>query len=241
MKRSDLGRTMKFESFETFGLSIWRMLGLGVAAAALVGVGLGFALGDALGEAKAATLLVIALLVFYVTVSAPRRLLDQQRVAQARESLLLSASALACLKVTGSRSRTFMLIRPRERALSAAVKGTARKILLGTSVDAAFRESSGVIGSYSAAAALEGIAKAGPTDFVGSDEESRGLATSAELGMETKLPIFMTVCFFAPIMIILSAVFSRTYLPSQKVELGAFVFVVIDLAYYLTSAERGQR
>lgn len=230
---------MRFASLEAFGLSVWRLLLVGLTAAALVGLGLGFALGDALGEAKTATLLVVAVLAFYVTVSAPRRLLDHQRVAQARESLLLSASAQACLKVTGSRSRIFLLLRPRERALSAAVKETARRILLGSRVGAAVAESSRALASYSAAAALQSAATASPREFVGGDEESRGLAVSTGLSMETKLPIFMTVCFFAPIMIILYAVFSRTYQPQQLVELGAFEFAVIDLAYYLSAADRG--
>ena len=232
---------MRFASFEAFGISVRRMLALGLAASALAGVGLGLALGDTLGEARLAILMVIATLVFYVTVSAPRRLLDHQRVAQSRESLLLSASAYACMKVTGSRSMTFMLLRPREQALSAAVKEAARKILLGIRVDAAVAESSQAIASYSAAAALQNVAASRAGEFVGGDEESRGLALSTELSMETKLPVFMTVCFFAPIMIVLYAVFSHTYQPQQLIELGTLEFVAIDLAYYLSSADSNQR
>ena len=175
-----------------------------------------------------------------VTVSAPRRLLDRQRVAQARESLLLSASALACLKVTGSKSKTFMLVKPKEKALSAAVKETARRILLGVRVGPAAAESSSALASYSAAAAMESVATVSAREFAGGDEESRGLAMSMELSMETKLPVFMTVCFFAPIMIMLYAVFSHIYQPEQLVELGAFEFVVIDLSFYLSAADRSQ-
>ena len=230
---------MKFYSFEAFGISIWRILALGVATSTLSWMGLGLALGDALGEAKTATLLVVAALVFYITVSAPRRLLDRQRIAQARESLLLSASAQTCLKVTGSRSKTFMLIRPEEQVLSAAVKEAARRILLGIRVDAAVGGPSQTIASYSAAAALQSVATSGAREFLGDDDESRGLSTSTELSIETKLPIFMTVSFFAPIMIVLYAVFSHTFQPDRLVELGAFEFTVIDLAYYLSAADRG--
>jgi len=230
---------MRFESYEAFGISVRRMLALGSAASVLSWVGLELALGDALGEAKTATLAVVAALVFYVAVSAPRRLLDRQRVAQARESLLLAATAQTCLKVTGSRSRTFMMIKPKEQVLSAAVKDSARRILLGMKVDTAVGESSNALSSYSAAAALHSVAASGAREFAGSDEESRGLAISADLSMETKLPIFMTVCFFAPIMITLYAVFSHTYQPDRLVELGAFEFTVIDLAYYLSAADRG--
>jgi hypothetical protein len=231
---------MRFASFEMFGLSVWRMVTLGLASSAFVGIAMGLAMGDALGQAKTPTLLVIAALVFYITVSSPRRLLDQQRVAQARESLLLSASAQACLTVTGSRSKTFMLIRPKERALGAAVKEAGRRILLGTNVGAAVAASSRGIASYSAAVALQGVATTNARELVGGDEESRGLAAASELSMETKLPMFMTICFFTPIMIVLYAVFSHTYQPERLVELGAFEFAVIDLGYYLSAAERSQ-
>jgi len=203
-----------------------------------VGIVLGLATGDALGQAKLATLLVIVALVFYIVVSSPRRLLDQQRVAQARESLLLSASAQACLTVTASRTKTFLLIRPREPSLGAAVKEAGRRILLGTDVAAAVEASSRGIASYSAAAALLSVARTNAREFVGGDEESRGLAAASELSMETKLPVFMTICFFTPIMVVLYAVFSHTYQPERLVELGAFEFAVIDLGYYLSAAER---
>jgi len=229
---------MRFVSFEAFDISIWRMVTLGVASSAFVGIAVWFAVGDALGQAKTAIVLVIVAVVFYITVSSPRRMYDQQRVAQARESLLLSASAHACLMVTGSRSRTVMLMRPKERALRAAVKEAGRRILLGTGVSAAVEASSRAVASYSATSAIQSVATTSTGEFVGGDEESRGLAAASELSMETKLPMFMTICFFAPIMIVLYAVFSHTYQPERLVELGAFEFAVIDLGYYLSAAEK---
>jgi hypothetical protein len=229
---------MRFASFEVFDISIWRMVCLGLASSAFVGIAVWLALGDALGQAKTAIVMIIAAVVFYITVSSPRRLLDQQRVVQARESLLLAASAQACLTVTGSRSKTFMLIRPKEQALRAAVKEAGRRILLGTKIGAAVAASSRRIASYSAAVALQSVATTNAREFMGGDEESRGLAAASELSMETKLPMFMTVCFFTPIMIVLYAVFSHTYQPDRLVELGTFEFAVIDLSYYLSAAER---
>jgi hypothetical protein len=214
------------------------MVAVGCAASALAGAGLELLVGDALGQAETATIGVFSVLVFYIVLSFPRRLLDHQRVAQARESLLLSASAQACLRVTGSRSKTLMLIKPKEPTLAAAVKEAARRILLGEGVNAAVVESTHGIASYSASAALRDVATTRAKEFEAGDEESRGLAASSELGMETKLPMFMTVCFFAPIMITLYAVFSHTYAPERLVELGAFEFAVVDLAYYLSAADR---
>jgi hypothetical protein len=131
-----------------------------------------------------------------------------------------------------------MLIRPKEHALGAAVKEAGRRILLGTSVGAAVEASSRGIGSYSAALALQSVATTNARGLLGGDEESRGLVAASELSMETKLPMFMTVCFFTPIMILLYAVFSHTFQPERLVELVAFQFVVIDLGYYLCASER---
>ena len=99
-------------------------------------------------------------------------------------------------------------------------------------------ESSHHLASYSAASVLQSVAAANARGFAGGDEESRGLAVSTELSMETKLPIFMTVCFFAPIMMVLYAVFTHTYQPEQLIELGTLEFAVVDLAYYLSAADR---
>ena len=53
--------------------------------------------------------------------------------------------------------------------------------------------------------------------------------------------MFMTVCFFTPIMLLLYAVFSHVYSTDGLAELAAFGFVVIDLAFYLAASDRGPR
>ena len=230
---------MKVASYEVFNIGFGRIAIVGLACSALVAFGLWSLSGDALGQAGTAVILGVALLVFYMVMTAPKRMLESSRVSQARESLLLSASAQACLMVTGSRSRTFMLLRPKEPSLAAAVREVARKVLLGNGVVGAVAESKGVT-SYSAAAVLRAAASMRAREYEAGDEESRGLAASSELGMETKLPLFMTVCFFAPIVLTLYAVFSHTYDPPHLFGLAVFEFAVIDLTYYFSSPDRGQ-
>jgi hypothetical protein len=232
---------MRFTSLEYFGLSAWRLACVGVALSSGAWVGAEIALGGVLGESEPAVLLVVSVLVFYLVVSVPRRVLDGQRAAEARESVLLSASAKACLNVTGSRARTLMMLRPREAATSRSVAVAARLVLLGTKVEDALEEASVGLVSYSAGAALRGLASLLPEGFEGGDEETRGLAAYKEMSRETKIPMFMTVCFFSPIMIILYAVFSHSYGAYGVTELAVLEFVVVDLAYYLSSADRGER
>jgi hypothetical protein len=199
------------------------------------------ALGNVLGGATGPALVMIGALVFYAVVSTPRRLLDAQRVAQARESVLLSAAATACLNAAGSGPRTILVLRSRDEAISKALRRAGRGVLLGTRPLEALDESSKQVASYSAAAALREVASPGRKEYDAGDEEARGLASSSELSRETKLPVFMTACFFAPIMLLLFAVFSHSYGTGSLVELAALEFIILDLAFYLTSGDRVPR
>ncbi len=194
-------------------------------------------LGDSLGGAKVPTLFVISVLVFYIVATGPRRVLDRQRVAQARESLPLGAAAAACLHVTGSRSRTLIMLRSREPALAEAEDECARKVLLGERPVTALETSSRKLASYSASIVMQNVSAMGPGEFVGGDEEVRGISSYTELSKETKLPLFMTVCFFAPIMLVLFSVFTHSDAPGTLAELAAFEFVVLDLAFYFSTTE----
>ena len=232
---------MRIWSFEQFDVSPRRMIPLGAAAASVLTVAAWQVLGGVLQGATAPALAVIWALVFYVVLSTPRRALDGERVAQAKESVLLSAAATACLKVTGSGPRTVLLLRSRDPVISKVLRETGRCVLLGWRVSDAVASSSGRLTSYSAAAALRGVAAHGARDFDPGDEEMKGLASSSELSRETKLPVFMTACFFTPIMLLLYAVFSHTYAAQSLVELTALEFIVLDLAFYLSSGDRLQR
>ena len=232
---------MKFMSLDHFGISAWKLVLAGLSASAVAALLTWFLIGGALGEANEATALVVGILVLYVLLSTPRRMLDRARVAQARESLALSAAAMACLSVTGSRSKTLIMLRPRNPALAAATAEAGRRVLLGDRVDSAIAGPSRDLASYSAAQSLTNVATMGTGDIEFEDEETRGLSASSELMRETKLPIFMTVCFFSPIMLVLYAVFTHSYGSVILAELAAFEFVVIDFAFYLSSTDREPR
>jgi hypothetical protein len=229
---------MRFVALDHFGVSAWRLMGISLSGSIGAAVLTWTLFGEALGAARTPTALVVAVLVLYILLSSPRRLLDGERVVQARESMVLSAAAMACLKVTGSRSKTLVTLRPRDPTLASALTEAGRRVLLGDLVQNAVSGISRSLASYSAGAALMNVANASPGDFDIGDDEAMGLAVSSELNRETKLPIFMTVCFFLPIMLILYAVFTHTYDPEVLAELGALEFVAIDFAFYLGANDR---
>lgn len=218
----------------------WKLAAVSAVAASVVAGGTSAFAGAALGHATAPVAAVVAALVFYFVASTPRRVRDQERVAQARDSVLLLASARACLGATGSRAKTLLILKPREPVLADAVVGAGKRVLLGTRVEDALRGAAAGLSSYSASQALRSVAELRPESFDTGDEETRGLVSSADLSMETKLPLFMTVCFFAPIMLTLYAVFTHSYAPTRLAELAGLEFVVVDLAFYLTAQDRGQ-
>ena len=230
---------MRLASYERFGVSPLRMAGIGGVAAALAGTALATIAGPALGGATWFAGTIVAGLVMYAVMSTPRRVLDRERVSQAKESVVLGAAAAACLSVTGSRSKTLMMLKPRDRSFGRAVTAAARMVLLGSSVEGALADASGRVASYSAAETLRGIASLKPGDFDEGDEEVRGLASSSELYRETKLPMLLTACFFSPIMLVLYAVFTHSYSPVQLLGLIAVQFTLLDLALYFSSGDRG--
>ena len=229
---------MRFASLDLLKISPGRLAIVGLATSAFLTIAAREVVGDVLGGATGPALAIVSVLVFYAVVSTPRRMVDSQRVAQARESVLLSAAATTCLEVVGSGPRTILLLRSRDEVLTRALSEAGRKLLLGVSVTQAIGSSLGEVSSYSAAAALNETAHMGRKDFEAGDEETRGLASSSELSRETKLPVFMTACFFTPIMLLLYAVFSHLYGVGSLVELVALEFIVLDAAFYLSSGDR---
>jgi hypothetical protein len=223
-----------------FGVSLWRIVALGLAVASGATLGYRLAVGTALGPATGAAEVLVGCLTFYIVVSLPRRVLDSQRMAQSRSAMALSVGAAVLGGVTGSRSRTLIMLRSRDRPLGAALGEVARQVLLGKSPGTAVAEVSETLPSYSAASALRRAASLRSLDGQMGDEETRGLQSSLELNRETKLPMFMTVCFFAPMMALLYAVFFHVSSLGALSELTAVVFVAVDLAYYFATVDGGK-
>jgi hypothetical protein len=227
---------VRFATLDRLGVSLARIAALAGAVSAGAALLTRTITGEALGEGRDGAALIVGALVFYCIISAPRRIADSQRLAEARESPMLSASAATCLAVTGSRPRTILIMSPRDPVLKASLRDAGRKILLGTRADKALESSAQDLVSYSALAAFKGLASFTPEGVVQGDEEVQGLASSSDLSRETKVPMLMTVCLFAPVLLILYAVFSHTYGAVSLAELASLEFIVLDLAFFLSAA-----
>lgn len=232
---------MRFVSLRRYGVSPWRLAGVGLVVASTTWLVVYYSAGGVLGGARTPVCLFLAALAFYVVVSTPRRLADRDRVSQAREAALMSSAVAALLEATGSRAKALILLRPRARSVAIPVKEAAREVLLGRKVGDAVGPAAGDLLSYSAAGSLRRLGFLGPRAADLGDEEVRGLASTAELGRETKLPMLMTACFFTPILLLFYAVFSHAYSWADLSELVALEFFILDAAFYFSATEGGRR
>ncbi len=205
------------------------------AGAALVFRGL---VGGVLGGSTEDVQLIVSGLVFYACVSAPRRVGQASSCSESREAVTISAAAATCLSASGSRAKTLLSLRSDEPGIAAALKAAGRSVLLGVPVRESVRTASAHLASYSAANAVCGVADQSPQTLDERGEESEGITSYAQLSHETKLPIFMTVCIFTPILLVMYSVISRVTTPDDLAELVALDVVVLEIAFNFCSADR---
>jgi hypothetical protein len=216
----------------------WKLAAVGGAAASASGLLLQVASGGVLGAGAPELDLVVGAVVFYMVVSFPKRLMEASSLSQSREASSLSVMAAIDFEATHSRSRTMLMLMPSDTGIRQVLERVKRAILLGETASSAVNESVGTLTSYSAAEALRKAATMSPESMEEGGEENRGIVSALQLGEESKLPLFMTVCFFTPIMLLLYAVFSRLEDPRSLMELLGVQLVVLDLSFHFTSSER---
>jgi len=216
----------------------WKLVAVGIVAAVGSGILLQTASGGVLGAGAPELDLVVGVIVFYMVLSVPKRLVEASSLSQSREASSLSVMASVDFEATHSRSRTMLMLMPTDSDVGHVLQRVKRSILLGQSPSSAVDESVGTLASYSAADALRKAAVMSPDSMEEGGEENRGIVNALQLGEESKLPLFMTVCFFTPILLLLYAVFSRLQDPRSLAELVGVQLVVLDLSFHFTSSER---
>jgi hypothetical protein len=229
---------LRIQSWEHYGLSPKRMLLLGGAISAVSGALCQLTLSAILGGGAIELSLTIALVVFYIVLSVPKRTLESTMLSQAREATTLAAAASANFAATHSKSRSVLMLDPSEGEVSGILGGVKRRLLLGFSVSDLMTSASEATVSQSAGNVLSAIATSDPGRIDEEGEETTNVSRASELSEESKLPLFMTVAFFSPIMLTLFAVLSHLDGPASLAELVLLQMIVTDIAFYVTSAEK---
>ncbi|MDA4136194.1 MAG: hypothetical protein OK449_04235 [Thaumarchaeota archaeon] len=228
---------MKAASWATLGLSRVRMCALvvsvgAVAAAAVLATtfgllgGISIVLAAAVGAASS-----------YLVASAPKRSLDRSALLQAREAPALAASSAVYLQSTGSRAKTVMMLHSDESRLQALFERAKRSTLLGFDAPAVL-EAGESVRADSTAGILSSVARAQGERLADGGEELEGIVRASLSAEETKFPVFLTVSFFLPIMLMLLAAVGRHDDPVSVVSLMVLEIFILDLALSFTSTER---
>jgi hypothetical protein len=173
----------------------------------------------------------------YVVASLPKRSLERSALLQAKESPELAASAAVYLQSTGSRSRTILMLHSQEPRLAGLVERAKKYTLLGLDASAAFAGSEAVRAD-STAAILAAVTRAQGEKLADGGEELDGMVRASLASEETKFPIFLTVSFFLPIMLMLLVAVGHHDGAPAVLSLAAVEVLILDLVLSFASAER---
>jgi len=193
---------------------------------------------DVLGEASGVLVVAVSAIACYLILSEPGREFETVSLWQAREAPLLAASAAVSLEATGSRAKTILLLRSEEEELAKVLEETKRMVLLGHAPSVVVSNNCSRIASEAASRALLSISTSDPGGIEDEGREVDSVYAASSLGEETKVPIFIAVCFFTPVMLILFAVMTHRTMPADLAELLALQFVILNLALAFSSLDR---
>ena len=220
------------------GLDARVLLLIGAASGTAGAFVFGLVAGGSLGPASQEVSLALGAVILYLVVSTPKRMVEGEKSLQAKESAFVSLSATACRSVTGSRCLTILSMNSQEKEVSQAFREAGRLILLGEDPETAVDMASKRITSYSAKSAMLSAATISARTPATGGEEFSGLQNAMDLESEVKVPLFMTVCFFTPVLLVLAAVFGHDSGPQSTVELSGCGLLVLDAAYFATSSRK---
>lgn len=231
---------MKSRSWEALGLDPRRMAVAVVLLALTVGASVTVAAYHFLGELALVLGPVVALGSGYAAAALPRRSIEGSALRQARESPALAAAASVYLQSTGSKSKTLLMLKSEEPRLSAILEELRRTTLLGIDPADSYRRLGGRAESESASRILGSVVGAQGERLADEGEELEGMVSASLSREETKFPVFLTISFFLPIMLMLLAAIGRHTSLVDMVSLTFLEIVVLDLALTLSSTERGR-
>jgi len=174
----------------------------------------------------------------YLVSTAPRRTLRVAAFQQTLEAPSFAASSNIYLKSTSSRSKTLLMLRADEPRLRSFLADVRRRILLGYDAPSAIRGAmpQNRVFSESAKTVLDSVLGVDRASVEEGGDELDGILNSSGLDEETKLPIFIAVSFFLPIMLMLFAAMTKG---AGLTTIGALVVlevVILDITLSISGS-----
>jgi hypothetical protein len=177
----------------------------------------------------------------YLVFTGPRTAVRTAAFLQTLEAPSFAASSNIYLKTTSSRSKTFLMLRAEERRLSAFLADVRRNVLLGYDAASATRNAmpQNRVFSESARTVVNSVVGVDRARVEEGSDELDGILNSSGLDEETKLPLFIAVSFFLPIMMMLFAAMTKETGPGALGALAVLEVVVLDLTLAVSGSSVG--
>lgn len=230
---------MRFRSFDELGLDPRRAFAL-VAAASSVFFGVSMLVGFELrlGSVSVLVALFAGAGAGYLLSTAPRRALKMAAFRQALDAPSLAAAANIYMRSTCSKAKTFLMLRAEEPLMESFLIDVRRRLLLGYDASYAVKAAGpeGHLFSESVRTVVGSVSGADRARVEEGADELDGMLASSGLEEETKLPMFIAVSFFLPIMMMLFAAMTKETGPAPMLALLVLELVVLDLAFSLSGS-----
>lgn len=233
---------MRVESWEQLGLDQRRAAAFVlVVAAAVFAVVAAVGLRLHIGSVSAFIAVMAGATAGYLAFTAPRRTVRTAAFRQTLEAPPFAASSNIYLKSTGSRSKTLLLLRAEEALLGSFLADVRRTLLLGYDAASAAKAArpENRLFSESVRTVVDSVVGVDKARVEEGSDELDGMLNSSGLEEETKLPMFIAVAFFLPIMLMLFAATTKGTSPAAMAALVVLEVVVLDLTLAFSGSTVG--
>jgi hypothetical protein len=229
---------MKTQAWDTLKLDRHRMYTIVGGAGAACAAATALISTPILGEFGLLLAVLVGVVAAYAVATIPHRDLERSSLLQAAEAPTLAASSSIYLTSTGSRSRTIIMLQSEEPRLSELFDELRRRTLLGMDVMESRDLLDGRVQSESIIKILQSVFQAHGDRLQDEGEELEGMMKTSTSSEETKFPVFLTISFFLPIMLMLVAAIGHHTDPISLVSLAFLEVLFLDIALSLSSTER---
>ena len=225
-------------AWDEMGLARGRMKSLVALSVVGPALAVGLATEPIVGQIAYLLAVVVGAASGFTVASLPRHELERSALIQAGEAPALAAAGAVYLQGTGSKSKTILMLKSEEPLLSSALGAMKKGTLLGVDSSETLRGVEDRVQSESVLRVLNSIVRAQGARLQDEGEELESAVKESSSGEETKFPVFLTISFFLPIMLMIFASMEHRVDPVAMVTLAFLEVVVLDLALSLSSTDR---
>lgn len=180
---------------------------------------------------------IISLAIAYLLYTSPNRIIRYTKIKQSSESEIFDSYINSAAYIMSSKTRPILLTDWSKMSISPILRDIKRLILLGITVKKSFIQKQEYIFSESLKNSIKAYTSKGLERIANVDEFSREVLFMQE-NYETKSPIFVAVCFFSPVLLLILILFAHLYTPEKISFVLLLDVIIVDIGFFFSSAER---